>query len=366
MNYPLIASGLSEKRLSSFETAVSLVEASLESGRIANPDYVYIKDILNRCIDNSWKKLITEKFIYGNRENLPRDVIDFYDSLSITPYLHTLAGMQKKLQKTKLSHPLISTVRAFLDEAVPLAEKFEKLKTMVVKRQPKPVEDQKAKYNAPEASLGAIGQVKELLTKLTDEAYVDLVSTFVDYFNRLLEGYLKAQKVSIANGEYLPIYKHFKNNPNAANIVSRFILDDKTYNPNREYFPLPKNQLDEKIQKLAVNEANQIREMFIYKNLKKIDSIVEAKGNFERGEIIGRKIEMNSLRGTLRFFFTDGSSFVVQNSVVWSHSIYGKAFNRFPLTFHDVIMPDGSKMPRPSEERMNTVFVGKQLYKIEK
>lgn len=75
---------------------------------------------------------------------------------------------------------------------------------------------------------------------------------------------------------------------------------------------------------------------------------------------------MNSLRGTLRFFFTDGSSFVVQNSVVWSHSIYGKAFNRFPLTFHDVIMPDGSKMPRPSEERMNTVFVGKQLYKIEK
>jgi hypothetical protein len=45
--------------------------------------------------------------------------------------------------------------------------------------------------------------------------------------------------------------------------------------------------------------------------------------------------------------------------VVWSHSVYGKQFMRFPLTFHSPIMPNGTVMPRPSEERMNTVFVEK-------
>jgi hypothetical protein len=68
---------------------------------------------------------------------------------------------------------------------------------------------------------------------------------------------------------------------------------------------------------------------------------------------------LGALRGTLKFEFEDTSSFIVQNSVVWSHSVYGKQFMRFPLTFHSPIMPNGTVMPRPSEERMNTVFVEK-------
>jgi hypothetical protein len=68
---------------------------------------------------------------------------------------------------------------------------------------------------------------------------------------------------------------------------------------------------------------------------------------------------MHGLTGTLVFTFHDGSRFTVVNQVVFVVNDRGTAFNRFPLTFHDVIMPNGKPMGRPSEERMNTIFVGK-------
>jgi hypothetical protein len=36
--------------------------------------------------------------------------------------------------------------------------------------------------------------------------------------------------------------------------------------------------------------------------------------------------------------------------------VRNKAFVRFPLTFHDVMLADGSPMKQPSEERMHSIF----------
>jgi len=65
---------------------------------------------------------------------------------------------------------------------------------------------------------------------------------------------------------------------------------------------------------------------------------------------------MGGLEGSIRFHFEDGSSFVAKNAVVWSQSSKGTVFSRYPLTFHDAILPDGSRMPRPDEAGMNEVF----------
>ena len=98
---------------------------------------------------------------------------------------------------------------------------------------------------------------------------------------------------------------------------------------------------------------------FIVKNLTKLDSIVDAKGDVAIVTVISQNLGLCQLEGTLRVTFKDGALFDAKNSVVWTHSIHGKPFNRFPLTFHDVRFADGTKMPQPSEERMNTLFVGK-------
>ncbi len=93
--------------------------------------------------------------------------------------------------------------------------------------------------------------------------------------------------------------------------------------------------------------------------MRKIAAIVDTKGNLQESTVISCSVTERGMLGTLRFAFSDGSAFQAQKSVVLSHSIHGKPFLRFPLTFHDVQMPDGKPMKQPSEERMNTVFAGR-------
>jgi len=103
-------------------------------------------------------------------------------------------------------------------------------------------------------------------------------------------------------------------------------------------------------------EAEQIKIHFVTKNASKLGKIVEAKGNFESATTtkisVGQVIE-----ATMRIVFQDGSAFTVVNKVVWKTSTNGLGFAQYPTTFHDVRMADGRKMPMPSEERMNKVFV---------
>ena len=112
-----------------------------------------------------------------------------------------------------------------------------------------------------------------------------------------------------------------------------------------------------KVLRLATSDAQSIRDAFIHKNLKKLHAIVDGKGNPLSIEVVREFLRMSGLEGTLRVCFDDGSSFLARNSVVLSHSVHGTPFLRYPLTFHDVVLADGSRMGRPSEERMNTIFL---------
>jgi hypothetical protein len=105
--------------------------------------------------------------------------------------------------------------------------------------------------------------------------------------------------------------------------------------------------------------VDTIRTEFVHKNFRKIASIVEAKGNFVRGRALSHMIDLAGLTGRLQFEFADGSSFVAQNAVVHVINQYGTQFSRYPLTFHDVRLPGGNPMRLPSEERMNSIFIGK-------
>jgi hypothetical protein len=348
-----------------FTKAFTMAKNSLEAGGITNLYYKDTKDTLNRALEEAWKNYINERFLYsGKYQELPSTVYEFENkNLPYAPQIHTIPGYLRKVQTTPIKHPMIDAMKAFLLEAAPLSEMYAKLKTMIVKRQPKPVEDRKAKYNAPGASKTAVGIVKKLLEEITENAYLDLTAFFEKDINRKITTYLNAQQKAREEGKYLSLYNFYGDrdskfyNPNNYELVSRFVESTRASSAKQEFQPKP--NMEALVARLATDNADEVRENFIYKNLEKIDSIVEAKGNFKSAKIIGREVELGALRGTLKFEFEDTSSFIVQNSVVWSHSVYGKQFMRFPLTFHSPIMPNGTVMPRPSEERMNTVFVEK-------
>jgi len=369
-NFPLIDAALSQvparrsgvDNVQQFNGMVSEAETALANGQISNVKYKDLKDAINRRLDDAWKIAISEKYAYnGKYRDLPSDVYDLYSSFY--PQIHTALGYQKKLHVTKLKHPMINAMREFVDETAKIAKIFAGLKDMIVKRVPKPVEDRKAKYNAPGASKTAMGAVKSLLEKITQDAYDALVANFEKRIRFYLNSYLDAQKILRNAGKFLSVYDFYNPHRKGEKNFNPFAYDlimKLTIHPSyKEQEVLVRPDVDKLISDMAHKSADEIRDMFVYKNLFKLDSIVEAKGNFLKGEIIGSEIHMGSLQGTLKFWFEDGSHFTVINSVVWSHSVYGVPFNRFPLNFTNVVMPDGSKMARPSEERMNTVFVGK-------
>jgi len=92
---------------------------------------------------------------------------------------------------------------------------------------------------------------------------------------------------------------------------------------------------------------------FAVKMIKKLESIVESKGNLTAIEVHGSGV----LTNVLKFVFADGSSFQVFNDIVVACSNRGVVFNRFPTTFRDVVLPDGSRMKSPSEAKVKKTFV---------
>lgn len=107
---------------------------------------------------------------------------------------------------------------------------------------------------------------------------------------------------------------------------------------------------------LAEKDAAELREAFISKVVRKLAPIVEAKGNLASVTEVSNTIQVGRMSGMLAIAFTDGSRFVVDNNLVYSSSVRNREFMRFPLTFHDVILADGIRMKKPSEERMHSIF----------
>lgn len=369
-DFPLISAGLADNtRVSkNFSIALQAITEGLADGEIANAKYVQIvKPGIANALEYAWESAVQKRFTYAGKF---RDLSEPEQQLSWDlnrPQAHTITGTLKKIAKTKLDTEFTRTMVALLNEMGPLGIAVVKLKDMVVKRQPKPDENEiaKAKYLAPMADDSAIAQVQKVLTEITDQSYEKLVSAMVAGIKKKLDRYFVDVEKTKALGPYpsgrqrdLTVYGIYADNK-AVQIAIRDFLTTSD-GPYDRYAPnVLVKDADRKIEAACRKNADLIRETFIIKNLKKFDSIVSAKGNLKEVKEVGREVDLYGLTGTLKVTFDDGSLFYAKNSVVYSISTLGKPFLRFPLTFHDVKMADGSKMAKPSEERMNTVFVGK-------
>ena len=80
------------------------------------------------------------------------------------------------------------------------------------------------------------------------------------------------------------------------------------------------------------------------------------KANLKSVKILSINKGHTNYGGEMMFEFKDGSRFVVRNKTVVKSSRLGTLFHQFPTTFHDVVLPDGSKFQSPSERNMAEVF----------
>lgn len=114
----------------------------------------------------------------------------------------------------------------------------------------------------------------------------------------------------------------------------------------------------EKAAELAHRDATQAREAFVFKNTTRVSLIAKEKGQIPKAKV-QEALDGQGVGGfgsKITFRFTDGAVFELRNKTVWKRSSNGIRFAQFPTTFHNVRLPDGSQMSRPSEKRMQEVF----------
>ena len=340
-----------------FEATVVQAREAIAAGSIPNPRVADIKDRFNRTMETASDAMRWDAFPrgydYTTMPDVDHDFLDLMSAASCNYVPGKLARMKKS--KSTLSHK--AEAIALFEEGKLLNDLLEQVKAIAVKRQPKPVEDIRKRYEAPAARNAATMMVLNMMREVTDQHYQGLIKLFSNADHAIVAQFEQLQAELIA-----------ERGPMSRERALRAIHGDRRaprYNPEIEQIisyidyqmSTKKLTLDEVITSTSTARADDIRKHFLADNVAKLDSILEKKGDFDSCSIVGSQLSLSGMEGTFLFTFKDGASFEVNNSVVMSHSIHGKRFIRTPITFHNVRLAGNRKMSKPSEQRMNEVFV---------
>lgn len=348
---------------------VSALAEALASGSIPNARFKEATDTLNRALARAWEMAgapLRQPYGEGGRCPYPEGVDDMFYT---HPTLATFARVAKKVAALP-PHALTTAWARVIEEATPVAEAWARVKPLAVKRQVRTeAERVAAQFTPPPVTSQAQVRVQGLLEESVNASYETLCDLLRKDRRTLLDGFLdtarRAENDPTLRNRYretYDVYWHFDRRNTASpargdrhgfSELSAWVSQDPDTGTWKE---VP--GVEALIDAAARKHADDLRRLFVVKNLRKIASILEAKGDerFDDAEVMGTPVNISRLEGALRFSFKDGSSFRVNNGIVFSRSSLGTPFERFPLTFHAVVLPSGEPMPQPSEERMNTVF----------
>ena len=359
-DYPTLLASLSTRRAAQFEETVALLEGARAAGVIANAQYNNAKLPFSRAIEEAWKKVVEEPFFWNRDYCATETERTAIFAFSGAPAPHLMKGFNAKaaaLGDTASGR----AARAFLDEIAPAMALMAHAKTIAVKKVPKAPEAPLTEvYSAPAASGTAMALVNSALLEVTARAREHLATMIAERERSLLSRYLQAyaehetefpQKRRMSPHDYSRKVGDGKSEPHV-----RMPLDALTESVGYQGAYRQRPDAEEILARRGAEAADILCADFVNRNLQKLDSIVEAKGDFDRIEVIGQEMNPAGMEGRMRVSFADGSNFEARTSVVWSTSIYGKPFTRFPVTFHDVTGPEGDLGRKLSEQEMNEVF----------
>jgi uncharacterized protein (UPF0333 family) len=113
--------------------------------------------------------------------------------------------------------------------------------------------------------------------------------------------------------------------------------------------------LDEIVAAKSEAYAKMAIESFVLKLTKKLTDIVESK------EIAAASLQGSLRHNSIYFTFKDGSSFNVDSNIVHVVNSYGTWFQRYPTTFHNVVLK-GERLKSPSEASVRKAFTGIDMH----
>ena len=102
--------------------------------------------------------------------------------------------------------------------------------------------------------------------------------------------------------------------------------------------------------------AGQILDNFVSKVKSKLAKITTQAGD-PTVKVLSIRHSGSNVEVDLQFNFENKSSFRARTQIVFVWNQNNTQFSRFPLTFHDVILKDGTRMKSPSEKKMLEEFI---------
>lgn len=140
---------LPPERVEKTKKALAALLVAYQAGTIFNTDFKMWKLTVDRSFEDGFNHLVrTDYTTYWEPDQKtvsPKGMIA--DGLGFASGIRSSIALQKQANKLKIAHPHLDEVKKFLATAVPIAQIFEKLKTMVVKGK-KPLSPEKAAVKA--------------------------------------------------------------------------------------------------------------------------------------------------------------------------------------------------------------------------
>lgn len=322
---------------------IALMADYLEQGQIPKARFDELKYAFNAMMSSGSKQIMGFNHSWTTYEK------DFFDSISFGGF-SSCKTIIKRLEKFKKQYPefhdnpVVVGLTKISPELILLEAVGNRLKETAFKRVPLTAEQraEAARYVPPIADSAAQEAVRKVLTEISEASF----QSWKDYFSKDYYGILN-KYLDLLNKDYGKV-------PSYAKSVL-FRLTKGEYE-GREYVHKVKPGVDKIIDEFSSADAEVARQQFVVKNLRKISSIIDTKGDFDHLVEIGRAIDIGAVTGRIKVFFKDGSSFEVMNSSVEARSSLGKPFTRFPLTFHQISVPGLKIRKKMSEEEMNEEF----------
>lgn len=375
---------------------VASASAAVQAGGVLKSGYKDLSLDANRVAEYAIE-LVDAKYKHGGRwESLPKE-LQFFE---IRPnHIGLVSSTLAKVEKLKTNHPYRTEAIAMLKELLPVEALVGYFKNHIVAKVSKADREAQAAYNAPQSTKNAKALVSNVLVLMTNEVkeqYIEQLETpwiesLVKFFAKEHQDQLRQlqihpeddaarnQRNIEARAKHQEKFGHVwgfreeSRNPSHLEIGLLPVAAEQTrisatYQDPMHNKPVwtPKSNWKHLIHLKAVEEAEFMQHQFVDKNVGKLSSIVEVKGNVDgTPKVLNVSCRMGIIEGNIKFQFKDGAYFTVRNKIV--RKMYENrggqwmSMYQFPTTFHDAKLPNGKFMKgQPSERDMNEIFAGRK------
>ena len=355
------------RRKGQVDSAIDTLKQSLRDKKIYNAQLDDAKSTMNYAFDK-----VRDYFDYPDfdrttyQTNRSKDPNEWQNILYLShpTYPHQLSKFLKIAEK----HPDSNDTTTFFGRYVanikvfiPYKEIIDEIKGYVVKgRIPDPNATPKKVFTSSIESQKLIRDKFIEVTKDWRAKHEKELETYIDSVHNQVEKYMKDN--SITNSlSYDNIQKMLVKLYPSKYSSNKFAIAHDFFKTQGSYFKYElldsKSKEYETIKKRMIERTiDSIHIPYVEKNTDKLAPVVERKADLKEIKIIKVYVSPYALESNMLFTFDSGAEFIVVNKSVYGYSATGKSFVRFPTTFHDVKLSDGTKMSMPSEEKMNTDF----------